>query len=69
MPITPPPPLTPQAFVGHLSFDLKIVSNAHSGASLHVQMPHAMVGLFGRVQMTNLWNKKTIFPHKLMYFL
>ena len=30
-------------------------------------MPHG--GASERVQMTNLWNKKTIIPHKLTYFL
>ena len=47
----PPPP-------GHLSFDFKIVANAPRWASLRVQMPHG--GDSVRVQMANLWNKKTI---------
>ena len=38
----------------------------HGGACLHVQIPHG--GASERVQMTNLWNKKTIIAHKLMYF-
>ena len=38
----------------------------HGGTSLRVQMPHG--GDSEGMQVTNLWNKKTIIPHKLIYF-
>ena len=49
-----------------MSFDFKIVTNVSQWASLRVQMPRG--GASKRVQMSNLWNKKTIIAHKLMYF-
>ena len=39
---------------------------SHGEARLRVQMPHG--GASERVQMTKLWNKKTIIAHKIMYF-
>ena len=45
----------------------KLWQMPHGWASLRVQMAHG--GASERVQMTNLWNKKTIIPHKLTYFL
>ena len=63
-------PSSPREFVGHLSFDFKIVANAPRWDQL-TRTNALYGGAFERVQMTNLWNKKTIIAHKLirlMYF-
>ena len=63
-------PAHPPSFRANLSGICCLISKLwqmpHSGASLCVQMPHG--GLLKECKMTNLWNKKTIIAHKLMYF-
>ena len=61
-PIPPPPPLLRDICL----LILKLWQMPYGGTSLRVQMPHG--GASERVQMANLWNKKAIIAHKLMYF-
>ena len=61
-PILPPPPKHSSVICPLIS---KLWQMSRGGASLRVQI-HG--GASERVQMTNLWNKKTIIAHKLMYF-